>query len=355
MIVEGKHYRSVWMEGSTVFMVNQSLLPHRFEIFESPDHQRTTRALSNFIVRGAGAVGTAAGYALAQAVLEAPEKDFDSYIATAVEELGKTKVSSLIVQFSVERIYKKVKKAANPREAKKIAVAEAEALAEADIKACAKIGELGGVLIADGAKVLTHGSAGWLSSTDWGTSLSPVYNAKRAGKRVFVWVGEGRPGFQGARLVAWELMAEGIPFALIADAASGHFMKKGEVDLVIVGCERIAKNGDVLARIGTYEKAVLAKANKIPCYVAASLKNLDWHCATGRDFPEEERGQDEVTKITGRDEVNSLHTITVLPEGVQARKPHFDVTPAKLITGYLTEKGILKTDSLKSHQPEGSA
>jgi methylthioribose-1-phosphate isomerase len=352
MIVDGKHYRSVWLEGTTVYMVNQALLPHRFEIFESHDHQRTTRAISNFIVRGAGAVGTAAGYALAQAVLEAPEKEFESYIATAVEELIKTRVSPPTLEYSVERVYKKVKKAAGPREAKKIAAAAAEALAEADIKACLKIGELGGTLIADGQRVLTHGSAGWLASTDWGTSLSPVYNAKRAGKKVFVWVGEGRPGFQGARLTAWELQAEEVPFAIIADGAGGFYMSRGEVDLVLVGCERIATNGDVMARIGTYERAVLAKANKIPFYVAASLKSLDGQCAAGRDFPIEERGEDEVAKITGRDEVNTLHTVTVLPEGARARNPHYDVTPAKYVTGYITEKGIMPADKLKALAPE---
>ncbi len=355
MIVGGKHYRSVWREGSTVFMVNQSLLPHRFEIFESPDHQRTTRALSNFIVRGAGAVGTAAGFALAQAVLEAPEKEFDSYVATAAEELLKLAVSPHIVAYSVERVLRKVKKAADPHAAKKAAAAEAEALAEADVKACLKIGELGATLIADGQRVLTHGSGGWLSSTDWGTSLSPVYQAKRVGKNAFVWVGEGRPGFQGARLIAWELQSEDIPFTLIADAASGFFMNRGEVDLAIVGCERIARNGDVLARIGTYEKAVLAKANKIPFYVAAPLKNLDWECAAGRSFPAVERSEDEVMKITGRDEVNALHTVTVLPEGVKARNPHFDVTPAKYVTGYITEKGIYTPQKLKALTPEGTA
>jgi methylthioribose-1-phosphate isomerase len=355
MIVDGKHYRSVWLEGSTVFMVNQSLLPHRFELFESPDHQRTTRALANFIVRGAGAIGTAAGYALAQAVLEAPEKDFDSYIDTARDELLKIKVSPHIVAYSAERIYRKVKKAPGPREAKKIAVAEAEALAEADVKACQKIGELGGTLIADGAKILTHGSAGWLSSTDWGTALAPVYQAKRDGKKIFVRVGEGRPGFQGARLTAWELKEEGIPFALIADSAGGFFMSRGEVDTVIVGCERIAANGDVLARIGTYEKAVLAKANRIPFYVAASLKNIDRECATGVKFSLEERSEDEVVKITGRDEVNTLHTVTVLPEGVRAQNPHFDVTVAKYITGFITEKGILTADKLKALKQEKNA
>ncbi len=348
MIVDETHYRSVWLEGSTVYMINQSLLPHRFDIFESPDHQRTTRAISNFIVRGAGAVGTAAAFALAQAVIEAPEKEFDSYIRTAADELLKTGISLHTLEICVERVLKKVKKASTPAEAKKAAAAEAQLLADADVKACQKIGELGNALLADGCRVLTHGSGGWLSSTDWGTSLSPVYAAKRAGKKIFVWVGEGRPGLQGARLTAWELRQEKISLALIADAAGGHFMQRGEVDIVIVGCEHIAKNGDVLARIGTSEKAVLAKANKIPFYVCASLKVLDPACAGGKQLPLEERSPDEVTKIQGRDDIGTFHTVTALPEGVPVRNPHYDVTAAKYITGYITEKGVLNPDQLKS-------
>ena len=347
MIVDEKHYRSVWLEGGTVYMVNQSLLPHRFEIFESPDHQRTTRAISNFVVRGAGAVGTAAGFALAQAVIEAPEKEFDSYIQTAADELLKTGISPHTLTICVERVLKKVKKAPTPADAKQTAVAEAQALADADVKACQKIGELGNALLSDGCRVLTHGSGGWLSSTDWGTSLSPVYVAKRSGKNVFVWVGEERPGLQGARLTAWELGKEKIPLALIADAATGHIMQRGEVDAAIVGCEWIARNGDVLARIGTFEKAVLAKACRVPFYVCASLKALDPACASGKDLPLEERAAEEMVKIQGRDDVGALHAVTAYPEGIDVKNPQFDVTPAKYVTGYITEKGVLTAEKLK--------
>ncbi len=355
MIVDDKHYRSVWLEGSTVYMVNQSLLPHRFEIFESPDHQRTTRAISNFVVRGAGAVGTAAAFAVAQAVIEAPEKDFESYIRTAADELLKTGISPHTLGICVERVLKKVKKAATPAEAKQTAGAEAQALADADVKACQKIGELGNALLSDGYRILTHGSGGWLASTDWGTSLSPVYVAKRSGKNIFVWVGEERPGLQGARLTAWELGKEKIPLALIADAASGFLMQRGEVDAVIVGCEWIARNGDVLARIGTFEKAVLAKACKIPFYVCASLKALDPTCSTGKQLPLDERGEEEVVKIQGRDDVGALHTVTACPEGVGVRNPLFDVTQARYVTGYITEKGVLSAEKLKSLTGEGPA
>jgi methylthioribose-1-phosphate isomerase len=355
MKVNDTHYRSVWLEGSTVYMVNQSLLPHRFEIFESPDHQRTTRAISNFIVRGAGAVGAAAGFAIAQAVIEAPEKDFEPYIETAAEELLKTKISPHTVEICVERVLKRVRKAATPAAAKKDAVLEAQAFADADIKSCQKIGELGASLLKDGGHVLTHGSAGWLSSADWGTSLAPVYTAARGGKDIFVWVGEGRPGLQGARLLAWELGEEHVPFALIADAASGYFMQRGEVDIVIVGCERIACNGDLLARIGTFEKAVLARATKTPFYVCAPQKALDRGCATGKQFILEDRAEDEVVKIGGRDDIGTLHTVTAFPEGARARNPHFDVTPAKYVTGFITERGILTVEKLRALSPEPGA
>ncbi|HEQ72188.1 MAG TPA: S-methyl-5-thioribose-1-phosphate isomerase [Spirochaetia bacterium] len=350
MIVDGKHLKSVWLEGNTVRMINQSLLPHRFEIFESHDHQRTTRAVLNYVVRGAGAVAAAAAYAVAQAVIEAPEKEFDAYVETAISELLGITTSYMVVH-AVERVALKVKKAGSVEKAKLAARKEAEAVADEDANACARIGELGAELVGDGYRVFTHGSSGWLASTDWGTSLSPVYTAKRQGKNVFVWVGEGRPALYGARLVAWELKEEAIPFSLVTDTSTGYFMARGDIDVVIVGCERITRSGDVVARIGTYEKAVLAKAHKIPFYVAAPLAAVDWEAAGPKAIEAEERGEEEILWIQGRDEVNALHNVTTAPDGTHARNPVFDVTPAKYVSGIITEKGILKPDKLKNHLP----
>jgi methylthioribose-1-phosphate isomerase len=355
MIVKGRHYKTVWLEGSTVYIINQPLLPHKFEIMECPDHQRTARAISNMVIRGAGAIGSAGGFGLAQAVLEAPENDFTAYVDAAYESLAHTRPTAQNLFYSLKRVYEKVREAADPGQARVMAVKEAEAIALEDINACKKIGEIGAALIADNYKILTHCNAGWLAFTDWGTALSPMYVAKRENKNMFVWVDETRPRFQGARLTAWELKEEGIPFAVIADNAAGFYMQRGEVDLVIVGSDRIARNGDVANKIGTYEKAVLARENKIPFYVAAPTATIDWNCAHGGEIPIEERSGEEVTAISGRDEMNTIRSVCIAPEGAAARNPAFDVTPARFITGIITEKGIVKPHELKKLEGKGAA
>ncbi len=347
MIVKGKHYKTVWLEGNTVYIINQPLLPHKFEIMECPDHQRTARAISTMVIRGAGAIGSAGGYGLAQAVLEAPENDFKAYIDAAYESLAHTRPTAQNLFYSLKRVYEKVQEASDPSQARVMAVNEAESIALEDINACKRIGEIGAALIGDNFKILTHCNAGWLAFTDWGTALSPMYVAKRANKNIFIWVDETRPRFQGARLTSWELKEEGIPFAVIADNAAGFYMQRGEVDMVIVGSDRIAKNGDVANKIGTYEKAVLARENNIPFYVAAPTATIDWNCKDGGEIPIEERSEEEVLAITGRDEVNVIRNVCIVPEGAAARNPAFDVTPAKYITGIITEKGIVKPQELK--------
>ncbi len=189
--------------------------------------------------------------------------------------------------------------------------------------------------------MLTHCNAGWLAFTDWGTALSPVYAARRMGKAVFVWVDETRPRLQGARLTAWELAGEGVDHRVIPDNAAGHFMRQGEVDLVIVGADRIAFNGDAANKIGTYEKAVLARDNGIPFYVAAPLSTVDLRCADGGAIPIEERGEEEVLNAEGPDAEGIMRTIRLAAPGARARNPGFDVTPARLITGIITEKGVV--------------
>jgi S-methyl-5-thioribose-1-phosphate isomerase len=203
------------------------------------------------------------------------------------------------------------------------------------------IGVAGAPLIRDGARVLTHCNAGWLAFTDWGTALSPIYTAKRMGKAVFVWVDETRPRLQGARLTAWELAGEGVNHRVIPDNAAGHFMRRGEVDLVIVGADRIASNGDAANKIGTYEKAVLARDSGIPFYVAAPLSTVDLHCPEGTAIPIEERGEEEVLTAEGPDAEGIMRTVRLAAPGARARNPGFDVTPARLITGFITEKGLV--------------
>ena len=346
MLVNGTHYRTVWLEQSTVKMINQPLIPHDFQIHKCMDHKETAYAISTMIIRGAGAIGAAAGYGMAQAAMEAPEDGFHGYIEKALNTIKNTRPTAQNLFYAVERVYKAIKKAKDTDEARENAVKEAGAIADEDAGSCKKIGEYGADLIKDGYRVLTHCNAGWLAFVDWGSALSPLYIAKRSGKKVFVWVDETRPRCQGARLTAWELREERIDNAVIADNASGFYMNKGEVDMVIVGSDRIAVNGDVANKIGTYEKAVLAKENKIPFYVAAPTSTIDWNCPTGAYIPIEEREGNEVLCIMGRDENDHLTKVFITPKGTKARNPAFDVTPSHYITGIITEKGIVNPNEL---------
>jgi methylthioribose-1-phosphate isomerase len=348
MLVNGTHYRTIWIEGTTVRMINQPLLPHQFEIFDCKSHLDTANAISTMIVRGAGAIGAAGGFALAQAACEAPVQGFSGYVDSAFETIRKTRPTAQNLFYSLERVLAAIRKAGSAGEARNAAVIVARAIADQDASACKQIGELGKSLIRDGAKMLTHCNAGWLAFVDWGSALSPLYAAKREGKKLFVWADETRPRCQGMFLTAWELREEQIDFAIIPDNAAGYYMKKGEVDLVIVGSDRIAANGDVANKIGTYEKAVLALENNIPFYVAAPSSTIDWECKSGNDIPIEERSEDEVLLISGLDKNDTSRTIRIAPKGVHAKNPAFDVTPACYITSIITELGIVAPGEILS-------
>ena len=353
MLVNGVHYRTVWMDDGIVKMINQPLLPHRFEIYTCPGHISTAGAISTMIVRGAGAIGTAGGFGMAQAVLEAfsSEKDSEAYIHKAREMLVRTRPTAQNLFYAVNRVYNAVLKAPDLQTACRIAVAEAGRIADEDVLSCRAIAEIGAELIGEKSRIMTHCNAGWLAFTDWGTALSPVFYAKRKGGDPFVWVDETRPRLQGARLTAWELKGEGIRYAVIADNASGYFMKSGEIDLIIVGSDRIASNGDVANKIGTYGKAVLARENGIPFYVAAPTSTIDWSCSKGDEIPIEERQEDEVLFVRGKDRNGRIKAVRIAPEGATARNPAFDVTPARFISGIITEKGLVKPDTLAVLRP----
>jgi methylthioribose-1-phosphate isomerase len=341
MRVAGIDYRTVWMEGGTVRMIDQPLLPHRFAVRDCADHRETAAAIRDMVTRGAGAIGVAAGYAVAQAALEAPAGGLDGYVAEAAGLVRATRPTAQNLFYCVDRVLGALRRAGTEDASRLAAVAEAEALAAEDVSAARRIGELGAALLRDGTRVLTHCNAGWLAFADWGTALAPIYAASRQGRRVFVWVDETRPRLQGACLTAWELGQERIEHALIADNAAGHFMQRGEVDLVIVGSDRIARNGDVANKIGTYEKAVCARDNGIPFYVAAPTSTIDWGCASGAQIPIEERSPDEVLRVRGRDGAGAPVEAFIAPSGTSARNPAFDVTPARLVTGIITERGIV--------------
>lgn len=340
-------YRTVWMEGGTVRMIDQPLLPHQFAVRDCADHRATAAAIRDMVTRGAGAIGVAAGYAVAQAALEAPEGGIEGYVASAARLIRATRPTAQNLFYCVDRVLGAVSGANSQAEARKAALRESGALADEDVAAARRIGELGAGLLPDGARVLTHCNAGWLAFADWGTALAPIYTAARQGKRVFVWVDETRPRLQGASLTAWELAQEGVEYALIADNAAGFFMQRAEVDVVIVGSDRIARNGDVANKVGTYEKAVVARDNRIPFYVAAPTSTIDWGCASGKDIPIEERGPEEVLSVRGKTASGSIVEVAIAPPGSRARNPAFDVTPARLVTGIITERGIVSPARLE--------
>ena len=351
MEVDGKHYRTVWMDGNTVRMVNQPLLPHRFEIVDCADYRATARAIRQMTTRGAGALGVAAGYAMAQAVSAAPAEGRarSAFLEEARRHILDTRPTAQNLFYCVGRVWEAaLDDSGDPAE---MARREAELLADEDIAAARSIGEAGAVLLHDGMRVLTHCNAGWLAFADWGTALAPIYRAHRKGVKLFVWVDETRPRLQGARLTAWELAHEGVNHAVIADNAAGYYMARGEVDLVIVGADRIARNGDVANKIGTYEKAVVARENGIPFYVAAPLSTVDWECAAGDGIPIEERGAEEVREVPGVDSSGRIGRVRITAAGSPVRNPAFDVTPAAYITGIITEKGLVEPGKLVSLAP----
>lgn len=337
MKVNNKNYRTVWLEGSSVCLIEQNLLPFEFKIYKAKNYLDTCQAIKTMIIRGAGAIGATAGFAMAQAFLEAPKDNFWKYIEKAKQDIEATRPTAQNLFYATNRVFNAVKNSSEPGKA---AVSEAQQIADEDVEACRKIGEHGNELIKDGFNIETHCNAGWLAFVDYGTALSPIYVAHQSGKKVFVYVDETRPRSQGARLTAWELKNEGVPYAILPDNAGAYLMSQGKVDIIIVGADRIAANGDVANKIGTFEKAIVAKEFKVPFYVAAPTSTIDLDCKSGKDIPIEERSEDEVLYQTGPAENGKIEKILVASPGSKAINPAFDVTPAKYVTGIITEKGI---------------
>ncbi|UCE73555.1 MAG: S-methyl-5-thioribose-1-phosphate isomerase [Methanomassiliicoccales archaeon] len=327
---ESREMHSLWMEGTEIKFIDQRLLPHKLEIFSAKNVKDVAFAIKDMVVRGAPAIGAAAALGMAQAKIQ---KEDRNKVANILRE---TRPTAQDLFTALDFMLKKIEEGADPKEAAKDYI-------DNILNKCRKIGEHGETLIKDDQRILTHCNAGALATVDYGTALSPIRLAHRGGKNIFVFVDETRPRLQGARLTAWELLNEGIPHALIADNAAGDFMQRGEIDMVIVGADRITQNGDFANKIGTYEKAVLAYENHIPFYVAAPITTFDFSLANGSAIPIEERSQEEVLKIGSE---------LIAPSGTKARNPAFDVTFAKYVTGYITETGVFKAEeisSLKSH------
>ena len=316
MKIEGKEYRAFWFENNIVKFIDQRKLPYKFEIYTAKTVDDIAFAIKDMIVRGAPAIGAAAAYGMVLG---------KGKIHETANKLRKTRPTAYDLFYAIDYMEGEINKGKNPIDA-------ANNYVEDVIDQCKNIGKNGEKLIEDGMRILTHCNAGALATVDYGTALAPIRLAHRNGKKLFVYADETRPRCQGL-LTSWELMQEGIKHSVIADNAAGYFMKNGEIDMVIVGADRIAKNGDFANKIGTYEKAVLAKENDIPFYVAAPVSTFDKNIEDGSQIKIEERGRDELAKINGK---------TIMPEWIVVKNPAFDVTPSKYVTGYITEKEIVK-------------
>ncbi len=336
-----RDFRTVWMEGDIVKLINQPLIPHRFEVFECKNHQETARAIKTMVVRGAPAIGATGAYGLAQAVLQftGDFSAFPDFLNRAEQTLKGTRPTAYDLFYATDRVKAQVLKARSLEEARETAKKASQDYADKSAEQCRKIGEFGRDLIKDGMGVLTHCNAGALACVDYGTALAPIRFAHQQGKDFTVFADETRPRCQGARLTAWELAQEGIRHFVIADNAAGHFMQKGEIDIVIVGADRIISSGLTANKIGTYGKAVLAKENGIPFYVAAPSSTFDFK---SEEIPIEERDGDEVSHMFGLRENGETGKVRITPKESPVKNPAFDTTPARLITAFITEKGIFK-------------
>jgi methylthioribose-1-phosphate isomerase len=326
-----------WL-GDRVLLLDQRRLPTEEVSLECRTWQEVAEGIRSLAVRGAPAIGVTAAYGVALAALASPATRFEDLMAdldVAIRGLAATRPTAVNLFWALDRMrrHAEARRALPPRELRQSLIAEAEAVLEEDIAGNRRLGAHGAALVPQGARILTHCNAGGLATAGYGTALGVVRAAVEAGKRPFVWVDETRPVLQGARLTAWELAKEGIPHTVIADVAAASMMARGEVDLIVVGADRIAVNGDTANKIGTYGLAVLAQAHGLPFYVAAPFSTIDPAIPDGTAIPIEERDAREVQELAGR---------RIVPAASPARNPAFDVTPARLITAVVTERGVFR-------------
>lgn len=348
MKIGGKHYRSVWLEadGHTVSYIDQTRLPFELVVRQLAGVAGAAHAIRTMQVRGAPLIGAVAAFGFALAARKDPS---DAALDAAYDLLLATRPTAINLRWALDRMKHTL---LNQPRANHAAAAfrEAQAICDEDVATCQAIGRHGLKLIQAAAarpgrapgpvNVLTHCNAGWIACVDWGTALAPIYMAFDAGIPVHVWVDETRPRNQGAQLTAWELGAHGVPHTVIVDNAGGHLMQRGLVDLCLVGTDRTTAGGDVCNKIGTYLKALAAHDNNVPFYVALPHSSIDWTLESGASIPIEERGAHEVTTMTGRGANGEIASITLTPEGSAAANYGFDVTPARLISGLITERGL---------------
>lgn len=363
MKIDGISYRSVWInkeDGCSVCIFDQTLFPFSRKILRLTTPDEVADAIRTMQVRGAPLIGAVAAYGLALALRENAS---DHTLETQARMLAATRPTAINLRWAIDRLLTYLRPLAEHERAK-AAYAEAGRICDEDVAQNEAIGRHGLELIrhiAGGRKntspvnILTHCNAGWIATVDWGTALAPIYMAHDEGLNVHVWVDETRPRNQGAALTAWELGSHGVPHTVIADNAGGHFMQHGQVDLVIVGTDRVTRTGDVANKIGTYLKALAAKDNNVPFWVALPSTTIDWTVADGvKEIPIEERSASEVTHISGRTTTGDITSVQLVPDGSKAANPAFDVTPARLVTGLITERGCCpaSAEGLRSLFPE---
>jgi methylthioribose-1-phosphate isomerase len=357
MKIDGKHYRTIWLgdDGWSVEIIDQTKLPHRFETIRLATVEEAGRAIKTMQVRGAPLIGATAAYGVALAMRA---DSGDQALEDAISFLAAQRPTAVNLRWALDEM-RRVLAPLAPSERVAAAYRRAAENCDEDVETCRLIGEHGLALIREVAarkgpgepvNVLTHCNAGWIACVDWGTATSPIYQAHDQGLKVHVWVDETRPRNQGAALTAFELGAHGVPHTIIVDNAGGHLMQHGQVDIVIVGTDRVTANGDVANKIGTYLKALAAHDNGVPFYVALPHTTIDWTLDDGFRIPIEERGADEVLEMTGRLADGSVARVEIAAPGSPAANPAFDVTPARLVTGFITERGIApaSADGLKS-------
>ena len=343
MKIDGKNYRTIWFENNVVKIIDQTKLPHKFIIKDLKTVKDSINAIKTMEVRGAPLIGATAAYGL---VLSINENNDLSFLKQSSEQLINSRPTAINLKWAVDRMMKKLS-GVNNNDILNIALEEAKAIAEEDVGFCKNIGLNGLKIIEeiankkkDTVNILTHCNAGWLATIDWGTATSPIYHAHQKGVKVHVWVDETRPRNQGANLTSYELNEEGIPNTIIADNTGGILMQRGQVDMCIVGTDRTLSNGDVCNKIGTYLKALAAKDNNVPFYVALPSSTIDWKIKDHKEIPIEERNSEELSHVEGLDKDNKLQKVLIYPQKSKAMNLAFDVTPAKYVTGLITEKGV---------------
>lgn len=345
MQINGKAFRTIWFgeKDQAVKIIDQTKLPHKFEVKNLETVEDAINAIKTMEVRGAPLIGATAAYGIVLAIME---NNNNQFIKISCENLIKSRPTAINLKWAVDRMLKRLS-GANNNEILKIALEEAKLICEEDVKFCENIGINGLKIIEEiynkkknTVNILTHCNAGWLATIDWGTATSPIYHAHKKGIKVHVWVDETRPRNQGANLTSYELNEEGIPNTIIADNTGGILMQRGEVDMCIVGTDRIIATGDVANKIGTYLKALAAKDNNVPFYVALSSSTIDWKTTDLKKIPIEERNSEELSYVEGLDENNNVKKVLIYPRKSKAMNLAFDVTPAKYVTGLITEKGV---------------